>query len=73
MSKAYQDVFECPKSSHKVSLQPKSPNTLLSEVEAKKMFEGEEISFGHCGWHGNVSKMRLRRIVPFNWKYSPAT
>ncbi len=73
MSKAYQVVFECPKGGHKVSLQRKSPKTSLSEVEAKKMFEGEEISCGHCGWHGKVSKMRLRQIVPFNWIYSPAT
>jgi transcription elongation factor Elf1 len=60
-SKAYQVVFECPKGGHKVR----------SEVEAKKMFDGEEISCGHCGWHGKVSKMRLRQIVPFNWVYSP--
>ena len=57
MSKAYQIVFECPKGGHKVSLQRKSPKTSLSEVEAKKMFEGEEISCGHCGWRGKVSKM----------------
>jgi len=73
MSNAYQVVFECPKGGHTVSLQRKSPKTSLSEVEAKKMFEGEEISCGHCGWHGKVSKMRLRQIVPFNWIYSPAT
>ena len=50
--------------------------TRLSKTEldeAKKMFEGEEISCDHCGWHGKVSKMRLRQIVPFNWIYSPAT
>jgi hypothetical protein len=39
-------------------LQRRSPKTSLSEVEAKKIFEGEEISYGHCGWHGKVSKMR---------------
>ncbi len=73
MNKAYQVVFECPKGGHKVSLQRKSSKTSLSEVEARKMFEGEEISCGHCSWHGKVSKMRLRQIVPFNWIYSPAT
>ena len=73
MSKAYKVVFECPKGGHKVTLQRKSPKTSLSEVEVKKMFEGEEISCGHCGWHGKVSKMRVRQIVPFNWVYSAAT
>jgi len=28
------------------------------------MLEGEEISCGHCGWYGKVSKMRLRQIMP---------
>jgi hypothetical protein len=65
MGKAYQVVFECPKGSHKVSLRRKSPKTSLSEVEAEKMLEGEGVSCGLCGWHGKVSKMRLRQIVPF--------
>lgn len=72
MSKAYQLVFECPKGGHNVSLQRKSRKTSLSEVEAKEMFEGVEISCGHCDWHGKVSKMRLRQIVPFDWVYSPS-
>jgi len=73
MSNAYQVVFECPKGGHKVSLQRKSPMPSLSEVEAREIFEGEEISCARCGWRGKVSKMRLRQIVPFTWIYSPAT
>jgi len=71
MSNAYQVVFECPKGGHKISLQRKSPKTSLSEVEVRKIFEGEEISCDRCGWRGRVSKMRLRQILPFNWIYSP--
>jgi hypothetical protein len=49
-----------------------SPAFAIGSAFGKKMFEGEEISCGHCGWHGKVSKMRLRQIVLFNWIYSPA-
>jgi hypothetical protein len=75
MSKAYQVVFECPRGGHSIRVQRKSPKASLSEVEAKKMFAGEEIVCDQpgCGWHGKASKMRLHQIVRFDWIQSPAT
>ncbi|HWG59035.1 MAG TPA: hypothetical protein VN661_08310 [Candidatus Acidoferrales bacterium] len=39
-----------------------------------KLFSQEEVACTapRCGWHGKVSKLKLRQIVPFDWIYSPA-
>jgi hypothetical protein len=75
MSKAYRVVFECPKGGHTVNLQRKCAKPSLSEVEALELFGDEKISCEspNCGWNGKVSKMRLLRILPFNWVFSPTT
>jgi hypothetical protein len=75
MSLAYRMVFECPKGPHDINLQRKCTNTSLSEIQAMEMFGDEEISCTNpnCGWHGKASKTKLRRILPFNWIFSPAT
>jgi hypothetical protein len=69
MSNAYQVTFECPKGGHGISLQRRSCKPNLSEAEARKMFVGEEISCEqhNCGWHGKASRLKLLRIVPFDW------
>jgi hypothetical protein len=75
MSNAYQFIFECRKCRQNISVARKSSKPSLSEVESKKMFAGEEIRCdkADCGWHGKASRIRLLRVVPFQWIYSPAT
>jgi hypothetical protein len=73
MNKAYRVVFACPKGGHNINLQRKCSKPSLSEVEAMEMFGDEKIACEspNCGWNGKVSKMRLLRILPFNWIFSP--
>ena len=75
MSRAYQIVFRCPKSSHTINLPKKCAKPSLSEDEAIELVGDEEIfcSDPRCRWHGKASKSELLRIVPFNWILSPAT
>ena len=74
MNKAYRFVFVCPKGGHDISLERKCARASLSEVEAMELFVGEKISCAspQCGWRGKASKAKLRRILPFNWIFSPA-
>jgi len=74
MNKAYRFIFVCPKGGHDISLQRKCSRAWLSELEAMELLGGEEISCAHphCGWRGKASKTKLRRILPFNWIFSPA-
>ncbi|HKM89712.1 MAG TPA: hypothetical protein VJX29_03780 [Candidatus Acidoferrales bacterium] len=74
MNKAYRFVFVCPKGGHDISLERKCSRASLSELEAMELFGGEKISCANpqCGWRGKASKATLRRILPFNWIYSPA-
>jgi len=74
MNKAYRFVFVCPKGGHDITLQRKCSRASLSELEAMELFGGEKISCAspQCGWRGKASKAKLRRILPFNWVFSPA-
>jgi hypothetical protein len=74
MNKAYRVVFACPKGGHNINLQRKCSKASLSEDEAMEMFGDEKIACDspNCGWNGKVSKMRLLRILPFNWVFSPS-
>lgn len=74
MSLAYRLVFECP-NGHNINLQKKCDTVSLSEDQAMELFGDEELSClnAGCGWHGKASKLRLIRILPFNWVFSPAT
>ena len=73
MSLAYQIVFECPKG-HAINLQKKCTNASLSAAEVIRMFGDEMLSCSKpsCGWRGKASSAKLRRILPFNWVFSPA-
>jgi len=74
MNKAYRFVFVCPKGGHDITLQRKCSRASLSELEAMELFGGEKISCTspQCGWRGKACKTKLRRILPFNWVFSPA-
>lgn len=74
VNKAYQFVFVCPKGGHDITLQRKCSRTSLSEPEAMELFGREVISCTnpHCGWRGKALKAELRRILPFDWIFSPA-
>jgi DNA-directed RNA polymerase subunit RPC12/RpoP len=72
MSNAYQVVFECRKCHQRIGVPRKSSKASLSEEEARKMFAGEEIQCPECRWRGKASRIKLLRIVPFNWICSSA-
>jgi hypothetical protein len=72
MSNAYQVVFECRKCHQRIGVPRKSSKASLSEDEARKMFAGEDIQCPECRWRGKASRIKLLRIVPFNWICSPA-
>lgn len=73
MSNAYQVVFECPKGGHAISLQRKSRKADISEAEVRAMFNGEQVACDqpNCGWRGKATRLKLLRIVPFDWILSP--
>jgi len=72
MSNAYRFVLECP-NGHNINLQRKCRKESISETEAMEILGDEEVSCEkpNCGWHGKASKVRLLRILPFNWILSP--
>jgi hypothetical protein len=74
VNKAYRFVFVCPKDGQEIILERKCSRTSLSETEAMELFGAERISCANpqCGWRGKALKTELRRILPFNWIYSPA-
>ena len=72
MSNAYQFEFECRKCHQRIGVPRKSSKASLSEPEVRKMFAGEEIQCPECRWRGKASRIKLLRVVPFNWICSSA-
>lgn len=72
MSNAFQFVFECRKCHQKIGVPRKSCKSSVTEAEVRKMFAGEEVQCPECRWRGKASRIKLLRIVPFNWICSPA-
>jgi hypothetical protein len=72
MSNAYQFVFECRKCHQRIGVPRRSSKAVVTEAEVRKMFAGEEIQCPECRWRGKASKIRLLRVVPFNWICSSA-